>query len=676
MNQLCALSVSAVKNLACLRWNLARKGAMSEPSAVLPSILDSIGDGVVLADERGNLLYNAAAQRMLCPEAGGAGASGTAEKPGLYLPDQVTPYPREQLPLARALRGEAVDDLPVFVRHPRQAEGRWTSVSARPLRDESGSLRGALAIFRDVTETRRAQEALRRERDWIAAVVDTIDNLVVVLDRQGRIVRFNRACERVTGYCFEEARGRTLWDLLLAPEETAQVQRVFEALRAGQFPNQHENHWLARDGSRRLIAWSNTALLDQEGAVEYVIGTGVDITEHKRLEEQLRQSQKMEAVGRLAGGVAHDFNNLLMVISGYGHMLLGRLEAGDPRRGEVEAILRAAESAAGLTNQLLAFSRRQIVQPKVLDLNGLVRNTDKMLHRVIGEDIELVTTLRPGAGKVRVDAGQIEQVLLNLVVNARDAMPGGGKLTLETAGVELDQEYARTHPDVQPGWYAMVAVSDSGKGMSDETRGHLFEPFFTTKEKGKGTGLGLSTVYGIVKQSGGDISFTTELGKGTIFRVYLPAVPEGGEVIRSTAGCVPETGARPVSGKAGAATILLAEDEAELSKLIRQILEQHGYTVLEAADSAEAIRLGEQQAGPIDLLLADVVMPRMSGSELARRLTASRPGLKVLYMSGYTDDVMVHHGVLEEGVTVLQKPFPPELLVATVRGVLEGPESR
>jgi CheY-like chemotaxis protein len=312
----------------------------------------------------------------------------------------------------------------------------------------------------------------------------------------------------------------------------------------------------------------------------------------------------------------------------------------------------------------------------VLDLNALVRNTDKMLHRVIGEDIELVTTLRPGVGKVRVDPGQIEQVLLNLVVNARDAMPGGGKLTIDTAGVELDQEYARTHPDVRPGWYAKLAVSDSGKGMSEETRRHLFEPFFTTKDKGKGTGLGLSTVYGIVKQSGGDISFTTELGQGTTFRIYLPTVQEGAEAMSAAASGAPETGAKTVSPTAGAATILLAEDEAELARLIRQILEQHGYTVLEAADSADAIRLCEQYAGPIHLLLTDVVMPQMSGSELARQLTASRPGLKVLYMSGYADDVIIHHGVLEEGVSLLQKPFTLEVLVATVHAVLEAPESR
>jgi CheY-like chemotaxis protein len=378
-------------------------------------------------------------------------------------------------------------------------------------------------------------------------------------------------------------------------------------------------------------------------------------------------------VGRLAGGVAHDFNNMLMLISGYGRLLLGSLEIDDPRRPDVEAILKAAESATGLTNQLLALSRRQIAQPKVLDFNVLVRNTDRMLRRVIGEDIELVTRLRPEVGKVRVDPGQIEQVLLNLVVNARDAMPGGGSLTIETASVELDQEYARTHPEVQPGRYAMLGVSDTGKGMSEETRRHVFEPFFTTKEKGKGTGLGLSTVYGIVKQSGGETSFTTELGRGTSFRIYLPTVEDGAEGERAAVTGAPET---LVGGRAGAATILLVEDEAQLARLIREILEQHGYTVLEAAASAEAIRLGEQYAGPIDLLLTDVVMPQMGGSELARRLITVRPDLKVLYMSGYADDVIAPHGVQDESVTLLQKPFSPELLVGTVRAVLEAPQSR
>ncbi|MCL4396675.1 MAG: PAS domain S-box protein, partial [Chloroflexi bacterium] len=714
-----------------------------------------------------------------------------AHRYGLYLPDKTTLYPAGDLPIARAMRGETVEQAPIFIRHAALPEGRWLSTGAKPLRDQNGSVFGAIATFRDVSETRRTQETLQRTRDWSAAVVDTIGSLVVVLDRNGRIVSFNRECEKLTGYSFEEVRNRVFWEIFLVPEERDAVIAVFNELRSGSFPNKYENFWVTRDGSRRLIDWSNTALVDDHGAVEYIIATGIDVTERRRaeeelreasetlriilqasplavwaidtegivkfwnpaaerlygwteqevlnqtlpvipdddrrdhlnmleqarsgqnlvgverrrkrkdgsvievsaslapvrdsageitgyiglvadftdrkqLEEQLRQSQKMEAVGRLAGGVAHDFNNLLTVITGYGQMLLSTCDSSDPRRGDLEEILKAADSAAGLTNQLLAFSRRQVVQPKIIDLNDLVRNMDKMLHRVIGEDIELTMLLRPGLPKIKVDEGRMQQVLMNLVVNARDAMPRGGKVTIESAQLQLDADYARTHFGVKPGSYIMLAVSDSGTGMDEETRRHLFEPFFTTKGKGKGTGLGLSTVYGIVKQSGGNIWVYTEPGKGTTFKIYLPVVDGGTDAALADA-------ARPELRR-GTETILVAEDEPGLSKLIHQVLEQNGYTVLEAESSADALRLCEERTGPIHLLLTDVVMPQMSGRELAGAVSAICPDTRVLYMSGYTDNVIVHHGVLEKGVPFLQKPFTPDMLAAKVREVLDAKE--
>jgi len=387
--------------------------------------------------------------------------------------------------------------------------------------------------------------------------------------------------------------------------------------------------------------------------------------ELSRTQDQLVQAQKMEAVGRLAGGVAHDFNNLLTVIRGRGQMLLQRLAPDDRLRRHVELIDHTAERAAGLTKQLLAFSRKQVLQPSVLDLNAIAAGTEKMLRRLIGEDIDLVTVLDPTLGRVKADPSQVEQVILNLVVNARDAMPQGGRLTIETQKVELDEAYARWHPGVRPGRYVMLAVSDTGVGMDAETQARLFEPFFTTKGPGKGTGLGLATVYGIVKQSGGNIFVYSEAGRGATFKVYLPRVDEPAEAI--------EPGPLPGVTPRGSETVLLVEDEEGLRDLAREVLEGQGYTVLEARHPGEALLMSERHEGPIHLMLTDVVMPGMSGRALADRLVPTRPPMKVLYMSGYTDDAIVHHGVLEQGVAFVEKPFTP---ARKVREVLDTPGGR
>jgi nitrogen-specific signal transduction histidine kinase/CheY-like chemotaxis protein len=390
-----------------------------------------------------------------------------------------------------------------------------------------------------------------------------------------------------------------------------------------------------------------------------------DVTERRALEEQLRQSQKMDAVGRLAGGVAHDFNNLLTVILGRSELLLARYRADDRTRQQIDLIRTTAQQAAALTAQLLAFSRKQVVAPRRLDLNEVVTRMEQLLRRLIGEDLALRIILGPSLGHVKVDPGQMDQVIMNLVVNARDAMPRGGHLTIETANVAIDAAYAQQHLGVEPGPYVVLSVSDNGCGMDRDTMSHIFEPFFTTKGPGKGTGLGLATVYGIVQQSGGRIAVYSEPGIGTTFRVYLPRAEESLAPVGSDAGL-------PRLAR-GSETILLLEDEEGVLNLAREILEMSGYTVLVAPDSAEAMAIGEHHQGPIHLLLTDVVMPQMNGRELAQQLGRIRPAMKVLYMSGYTFDIVVHHGVVEADTALLQKPFTLESLTSKVREVLDIP---
>ncbi|HVP42912.1 MAG TPA: PAS domain S-box protein [Terriglobales bacterium] len=426
--------------------------------------------------------------------------------------------------------------------------------------------------------------------------------------------------------------------------------------------------WKKKDGSPLTVRLSGRTVRDLRGRVAAFEMIAEDITERAALELQLLQSQKMEAVGRLAGGVAHDFNNLLTVIKGYGELMLDELRANDPMRAEVEEIQKAADRAASLTRQLLAFSRRQVLAPKIIDLNNVVANMDKLLRRLLGEDVELHTVLDPKLGRVKADPGQVEQVIMNLAVNARDAMPSGGKLTIETQNLELDSFYAREHVTVAPGPYAMLAVSDTGMGMDAETQSHIFEPFFTTKDQGKGTGLGLSTVYGIVKQSGGYIWVYSEPGRGTTFKVYLPRVSD--EAVSAESGEVGHESHR------GNETVLLVEDEDGVRALIRQVLVRNGYKVLEARHGEEAALLADGHKTSIHLLLTDVVLAKMSGRELAQKLAPSRPGMQVIFMSGYTDEAIIHHGMLTPGTKFLQKPFTTDTLMHTVREVLDSARAK
>jgi PAS domain S-box-containing protein len=515
----------------------------------------------------------------------------------------------------------------------------------------------------DITERKQAAEALRVSEARYRQLVDSSVQGMLIR-REETWVFANAAVARFLGHDGpEQLIGRSVWDVI-APAERERLRGYVDARdRGAAVPVRYEVQMVRRDGKP---AWADVSLTQVlwDGQPAW-LSTLMDITERRQLEEQLRQAQKMEAVGRLAGGVAHDFNNLLTAITGYTDMVREDLDPGDPHRADLDEVRGAADRAAALTRQLLAFSRRQVLQPQVLDLNEVVRGLEKLLRRIIGEDVILDARLTPDLPGVRADPGQIEQVIVNLAVNSRDAMPGGGRLTIETSQVSLDQEYADSHPGVRPGRYVLVAVTDTGQGMDQETQLHAFEPFFTTKTSGKGTGLGLATVYGIVRQSEGHVAAYSEVGVGTTMKVYLPEVEGAAE---SLAPHVTETPA-----PSGAETVLLVEDEEGVAKLARKVLERQGYTVLRARDGAEAVALGQAHPGLIDLLVTDVVMPGMGGPEAADLLRRLRPALRILFMSGYADQAVTGHRILDPSVPYLQKPFTPEALARKVRDVLDAP---
>jgi len=510
---------------------------------------------------------------------------------------------------------------------------------------------------------RAAQEGLRRsEMNFRTSVTDAPYG-ICRCDSMGKLLDANPALLAMLGYSSaQELQGQHLGGL---HTDTHQWFELADYLHAAIPFTGLIAEWKKKDGTGTAVRVSGRAVSDVDDGKSFEL-FAEDVTERRTLEQQLRQSQKMEAVGRLAGGIAHDFNNLLMVISGYSEFLLDRLGPDQSLRGPAQEIASATQRASSLTRQLLAFSRKQMLAPRVLDLNGVVTENLKMLTRVIGEDIDLVMVPATGLGAVRADAGQIEQVIMNLAVNARDAMPSGGKLTIETSNVSLDEGDARLHAPLRPGDYVMLAISDTGQGMDSETQSHIFEPFFTTKGL-KGTGLGLSTVYGIIKQSGGYIWVSSEPLKGTTFKIYLPRVAEKAESPAQVAAPAEVAAAEP-----GTETILLVEDEANLRYLARQFLEKQGYRVIEAADGAVAMQIAVAHDGIIYLLLTDVIMPGMNGRELAQRVSEIRPNTKVLYMSGYTENVIGHNGTLDAGVRLLQKPFTLHDLKNKIREVLDS----
>jgi two-component system cell cycle sensor histidine kinase/response regulator CckA len=534
-------------------------------------------------------------------------------------------------------------------------------------RTEDAAVDAIVLTCRDVTERTRAEEALARS-EW--RFRSLVKNAVFGIYRSapdGRFIEVNPALVAMLGYgSEEELLGIPVANLFRNPAQRLDLaNRVKDSTEIQGL----EVEWQHKDGSPLLVSLNGRRVFAEDGYSDGFEMIVEDVSERRSLEGQLRQAQKMEAVGRLAGGVAHDFNNLLTAILGYTELLIERLDEGDPRRGDAVEIRKAAERAGGLTRQLLAFSRKQVLQPKPLDLNATVASIEPMLRRLIGEDVQLAIAGGSDLTQVTADPGQIEQVIMNLAVNARDAMPDGGRLTIETTNLDLDATYARQHPSVTPGRHVMLAVSDNGCGMTEEVKSHLFEPFFTTKEGGKGTGLGLATVYGIVRQSGGHIWVSSELGRGTSFKIYFPAVTNTDDE-----RCAVQAERRAARGSE---TVLLVEDEDAVRTLTRELLARQGYNVLEASNGEEALRVASTFAGTIHLLLTDVVMPEMSGRDLVRRFLTSRPRTRVLYTSGYTDHAVVRSGEIRDGIGFLQKPFTSDSLIGAVRLALEGqPGSR
>jgi hypothetical protein len=532
----------------------------------------------------------------------------------------------------------------------------WVNGTLAALYGEDGKVRGFAKITRDFTAKRRNDELLQ------SVLNHTLDGIIGI-DERGTISMMNRAGERTFGRTAAEVVGQNVKILMPEPyhsEHDGYLSNYKQTRHPKIIGSGREVEGLRKDGSTFPLDLAVTEFqLDDQ---RYFVGIVRDISEKKKLEAQLHQSQKMEAFGQLAGGVAHDFNNLLTVISGYSDVLRSKLPPDDPKTKMVDQIHRAGERAASLTRQLLAFSRQQVLEPKVLDVNVILTDLEKMLRRLIGEDVQFATVLGEGTSWVKVDAGQIEQVIMNLAVNARDAMPQGGNLTIETSNIELDESYTKTHPDARAGRFALLAISDTGCGITPEVKARIFEPFFTTKSVGQGTGLGLAVVHGIIKQSGGNIDVYSEVGVGTTFRIYLPAVQQQAAALSDIAREAPSHGSE---------TILLVEDEESVRDLATLVLRECGYTVMTAPEGLAALQLMATCREQVDLLVTDVVMPEMGGRKLAETLLAEHPELRVLFMSGYTDDAVVRHGVLQANANFLQKPFTPNSLADKVRAVLD-----
>jgi two-component system cell cycle sensor histidine kinase/response regulator CckA len=535
---------------------------------------------------------------------------------------------------------------------------KWFEV-ANTFIDIPGEPEQVLAIFRDISERKRSeQDLLLRDQ-----ALNSAGNAIMITSPTGTIQWVNRAFSDLTGYSPDDAVGTNPRELLKPESINEEFDKKFMQAMAEGVAWTGESTNQRKDGSKYQEVETITPVVDADGVITNLISIKTDVTEKRQLQEQLAQSQKMEAIGKLAGGVAHDFNNLLTVINGYSEMMLAEIDSESRTYENLQQIKTAGERASALTRQLLAFSRKQVLQTEVLNLNKLIGNTEKMLQRIIGEDIDLETFLSPELYPIRADAGQIEQIILNLAVNARDAMPNGGKLTIETDNVLLDATYSRQHTETTPGHYILMAISDNGTGMDKKIMDQIFEPFFTTKGKGKGTGLGLSTVYGIVRQSGGNIWVYSEAGKGTTFKIYLPAIPG------SALDKKPEiTEGKPLQGSE---TILVVEDEKSVRTLVETTLRRYNYSVLTATDGVDALEQARSYNRSINLILTDVVMPSMSGRELIEHFTELHPESKICFMSGYTDNAIVHHGVLDAGVNFIQKPFLPTQLARKIREILD-----
>jgi PAS domain S-box-containing protein len=564
---------------------------------------------------------------------------------------------------ARVHRGEALRRLG-FRTILTDGTTRWVETVAEPVRNQHGEIVRVVGAIQDVSDRKAAEGALRGSEERLRLALQATGLGPWDWNLTTNEVVFWPEWKRQIGYePHEISGGYQEWESRVHPDDRERVLAALRAYLAGKQPEYAAEFRLRhKNGSYRWIYTRGVTVSDDTAKKTHMIGCHLDITERKQLEEQYRQSHKMQAIGQLAGGIAHDFNNLLTAINGYAELVAAELPSSHSSQQDVRQIRAAAMSAAALTRQLLAFSRRQILKPQVLVIDRTLYRMQQLLTRIIGENIEL--TIKPWAsGRVIADAGQIEQVVINLAVNARDAMPEGGKLLVETADVDLDAMFVAHHPGAAIGRHVMIAVSDTGSGMDAETRAHLFEPFFTTKPAGRGTGLGLATVYGIVKQSGGSISVYSERGIGTTFKIYLPATNTASE---------PPAIAAATSALRGTETVLVVEDQGAVRDLIEKTLRRFGYTVIAAGTTSQASTAVRRHTGPIDVMLTDVVLPDGNGREAARRMLAIRPSMRVLYMSGYTDEAIVHHGALHEGVAFIQKPFTAEQIVHKIREVLDA----
>jgi len=559
------------------------------------------------------------------------------------------------------LTGHGAEDVAVEAMKAGAAD--YLSKSNLTIEGLERAVRFALALRIGERQRRQAEAALRASEERFRALVENSSDALLLLDAEGRVTYVSPSSSRHLGWGSDEMLGGSIFDFLHPDDRDNMSTRMIDVLRSPAKPIHQDIRLQHADGSWREIESVAVNRLS-DPSVEAIVVNARDITDRRKLEEQLRQAQKMEAVGQLAGGIAHDFNNLLTAILGYCNLMRDDMPAEDPLRADLDEIHSAGERAASLTRQLLAFSRRQMLQPQIVDLNVVVQQLEKLLRRLISEDVELVTALAPDLLSVRVDPASIEQILVNLAVNARDAMPSGGQLTIETANVDLDENFVIAHVPMKAARYVMLAVGDTGQGMDADTRARVFEPFFTTKEQGKGSGLGLATVYGMVKQSGGYIWVYSEPGHGTVFKVYFPpAQPRP----KSDGN---QFGRRSTDAMHGWETVLLVEDEDAVRALAREVLRRHGYVVLEARHGIDALRVAERHPDEIHLMVTDVVMPHMGGRDLVERLQAVRPKMKVLFMSGYTDHAMMHRD-LTPGSAFLQKPFTPEAFARKVRSVLD-----
>jgi len=575
-------------------------------------------------------------------------------------------HPDDKARHAESIRrsAETLQTLREELRHIVNGEVRWYECIARPELQINGEILWD-GIMLEITERKRAEEGLRESEAKYRRLHETMMDAFVRIDMTGRIQEANRAYQALLGYSEEELLQRTNGDLTPEKWHAREAGMIAEQVLVSGHSQVYEKEYRRKDGTLFPVELRTFLLRDDTGQPVGMWAIVRDITERSRAEEekaklesQLRQAQKMESVGRLAGGVAHDFNNMLSVILGYAELIKARLTDDDPLLKDIQAIEKAAGHSRDVTRQLLALSRKQIIEPRLMNLNDLITSSQNTLSRLIGEDIDLRFYPEDDLQLINFDPTQVDQILVNLVVNARDAMPDGGKLTIETANIHLDEAYCRNHLGFKPGQYVFLGLSDDGVGMDKELQSHLFEPFFTTKEVGEGTGLGLATVYGMIKQNGGFINVYSEPGQGSTFKIYIPSAGEEEQKI-------PETEEVPMAY--GAGIVLLVEDEEMVREIAKEILEEIGYTVLDAATPQDAISLCENKDTVIDLLLTDVIMPGMSGKELKKAIEVIRPGIKVLFMSGYTSNVIAHRGVLEQGVHFIQKPFSMKDLAQKVR---------